>query len=185
MANAHYYGSLFQSNGTATAAATFTTTATIRAFPFIAQKVMSINGMAVSVQTTAASSEVRVALYRDSGNGYPDTLIFDAGTVTTTTTGMRTICASGCTATNSTFPFHIQPGLYWLAVNNNSIAVTLRGFAVGGINPVQGFPSNYTTVRNFGWSIANTYTSFPSTFPAAAALVTAVPLPQIFMRILE
>lgn len=170
------------SNGTALGTAVLTTTATIRVIPFVAQKVMAINGMAVSVQTTAASAEVRLAIYNDTGRGYPDKLVYDAGAVTTTSTGVRSICPSGCTVTNATVTT-IQPGLYWLAINNNSIAHTLRGFAVGGMNPATGFPSNYTTARVFGWNVANAYGAFPASFPGNASATTAVPLPAVTIRI--
>lgn len=171
-------------NATALTTAVLTTTATIRVIPFIAQKVMTIEGMSVSVQTTAASSSVRLGIYRDSGRGYPGSLIVDAGLVATTSTGQRSICPSGCTTTGSgTLPVMIQPGLYWLALNNNSIAVTLRGFAVANLNAVSGYPTSYTTLRNVGWNIANTWGAFPTTFPVSANATTAVPLPAVTVRI--
>jgi hypothetical protein len=179
-----WYGA--SADATALTTAVLTTTATIRVLPFVANRVMTINGMAVSVQTTAASAQVRLGLYNDNGRGYPDTLVVDAGTVATTTTGVRTICPSGCTTTgDSTLPVTIQPGLYWIAINNNSIAHTLRGYAVANLNPQSGFPSNYTTLRNVGWQIANTFTNLPSTFPSGATATTAVPLPAVTMRMQE
>jgi hypothetical protein len=180
-----WYGA--PADGTALTTALLTTTATIRVLPFVAQKVMTIDAMSVSVQTTAANSSVRLALYNDSGRGYPDKLIVDAGTVATTATGQRSICASGCTTTGSgTLPATIQPGLYWIALNNNSIAVTLRGYAVANMNPVSGFPVSYTTLRNVGWQVTSTpQGAFATTFPTAATATTAVPLPAVTMRIRE
>ncbi len=174
-------------DGTALTTAVLTTTATIRVLPFIAQKVMTINGMSVSVQTTAASAEVRLAIYNDTGRGYPDTLVVDAGTVATTATGQRSICPSGCTTTGGgTLPVTIQPGLYWLAINNNSLAHTLRGWAVGNLNPINGFPSAYTTLRNVGWQVTNAYTAYPTQFPTTGATATtAAPLPAVTVRMQE
>jgi hypothetical protein len=179
-----WYGA--SADATALTTAVLTTTATIRVLPFVANRVMTINGMAVSVQTTAASAEVRLALYNDNGRGYPDQLVVDAGTVATTTTGVRTICPSGCTTTGAgNLPVTIQPGLYWIAINNNAIAHTLRGYAVANLNPQSGFPSNYTTLRNVGWQVTNAYGAYPATFPTAATATTAIPLPTVTMRIQE
>ena len=179
-----WYGAPADATGLTTAV--LTTTATIRVLPFVAQKVMTINGISVSVQTTAASAQVRLGLYRDSGGGYPQELVVDAGTVATTTTGHRTICPSGCTTTgDGTLPVTIQPGLYWIAINNNSIAHTLRGYAVANLNPVTGYPTSYGTLRNVGWQVASTYTNLPTPFPSGATATTAVPLPAVTMRIQE
>jgi hypothetical protein len=176
-----WYGTM--STATAHTTAILTTTATIRVLPFVAEKVTTINGMSVSVQTTAVGAEVRLAIYRDSGRGFPDTLVVDAGTVATTTTGHRTICPSGCTTTgNNTFPVTVQPGLYWLAINNNSIAHTLRGYALAQLISL-GKPNGFTTTTNVGWNIANAYGAYPTQFPVTAAATAAIPLPVVTVRI--
>jgi hypothetical protein len=128
---------------------------------------------------------VRLGLYRDNGNNYPGKLVVDAGTVATTATGQRSLCTSGCTAVSTGLPVTIQPGLYWLALNNNSVAITARGFAVGGLNAIPGLPNSFTTARNLGWNIANTYAALPSVFPSGATASTAAPLPAIAVRVLK
>ncbi len=143
----------------------------LRAIPFITSRRITLDSIAINV-TTAATGYTRLGIYADNGNVYPGSLIIDAGAVDTGTTGVKAL----------TINVTLDPGLYWLVAVSNA-APTIRAFAVGSLIPVLGYASGLGTAASFGYSVAFTYGTLPSTFPSGAALITAAPIPAIFVRL--
>jgi hypothetical protein len=151
---------------------------TIRAFPFRVNKTVTVTQLRVEVTTLLAAATFRLGLYSDNGQAYPgallagsDTIAFDASAV-----GVKPV---------QTFapPIVLKPGLYWLAVNNSGTP-TLRGVAVGAIdpvlghNPIGGASSNYT-----GYSAALAFGALPATFPIGAGLLGNIAAPAAMFRV--
>lgn len=91
--------------------------------PYWAPRPISITAIAIQILTTAGStgSVVRIGAYNDD-DGIPGSLLFDAGTVDSTTTGTKEIL------TNQTLP----AGRFWLAAAVQGGATTVA--TLGGIN---------------------------------------------------
>jgi hypothetical protein len=171
------------SAATALGNASLTATSAMRLTPFIAEKVMTIDGIGVSVVTTVAASNVRLGIYRDNGNNYPGKLVVDVGTVATTAANAATICPSGCTTTSASLPVTIQPGLYWLAVHHSAHAITVRGFAVAGMIPILGYAGALNSAAtNLQYILTTAQAALPATLPGTATAVSAAPLPAVFIR---
>jgi hypothetical protein len=150
----------------------------LRAIPFIVQKTMTVDQMAINVTTAGAGGTgmARVGIYADNGNNYPGVLIVDAGAAVTTATGVKTFTTG--------LPVILQPGLYWLAYVHDNIttAPTMRAFAVGSLIPVLGYASTLPTNAQFGWGVSFTYAFLPNPFSAGGSAITAVPIWAVFVR---
>lgn len=142
------------------------------AIPFVVPKQIKIDRIAINV-TTNSTGNARLGIYDDSGSLYPTRLIIDAGEITTSTTGVKSITLSNLV---------LMPGLKWLVVVGNG-GPTLRSFAVASMLPVMGFASTLPTAANLGLYVSFTYAALPTTFPSTPTLITAVPIPAIFVRL--
>ncbi len=93
--------------------------------PYWAPKAFSISRIAINVTTAgSAGSVIRIGAYNDD-NGIPGTLIFDAGTVDSTTTGIKEI------TTTQTLP----AGRFWLAaVVQGAASPTLAAMSATNAN---------------------------------------------------
>lgn len=143
----------------------------LRAIPFITSRSITLDRIAINV-TTAATGYTRLGIYADGGNVYPGNLVIDAGQVDTGATGVKSL----------TINVTLNPGLYWLVAVSNA-APTIRAFAVGSLIPVLGYGSALGTAASFGYSVSYTYSTLPATFPSGASLITATPIPAIFVRL--
>jgi hypothetical protein len=107
--------------------------------------------------STAATGSARLGIYADNGAIYPGSLVLDAGTVDTGTTGSKEI----------TISVTLSPGLYWLALVSNASP------AVGGITytycfaPMGHLNSYYEGANSY--SVSYTYGTLPTTFPTGAS----------------
>jgi hypothetical protein len=77
---------------------------TLRVQPFIIPNTVTVTGISIYVTGLAAGTNARLGIYASDTNDVPSTLVVDAGTVATTTTGAKTI----------TINQSLSPGLYWL-----------------------------------------------------------------------
>jgi len=123
--------------------------------------------LAVQVATSAASGVMRLGIYSNSASeDYPSTLLLDAGTVSTATTGAKQITISQS----------LTAGLYWLAYLSTTGAPNLYGVdsvsnsgVVTGANPNTTMIPSFTTasflgVQNIAWQQTGAGSSFPATF---------------------
>ena len=142
----------------------------LRALPLITGRA-TLDRIAINV-TTGTAGLIRLGIYNDDGNLYPSSLVLDAGEVSTGTAGVKTLTI------NQT----LAPGLYWLALVNNA-ASTIRALALGGCMAILGLDATLSTAPGVGWSAAFTYAALPASFPAGASVLTATPVPAVFVRI--
>ena len=102
-------------------------------------------------------------------------LLLDAGVVDTSTTGVKSI----------TIRQALNPGLYWLACVGDGTAPYVRSFAIAGLQTdyAMGYDNTLSASPSFGYSYSFTYAALPASFGTSPSLVTAVPIPAIFVRL--
>lgn len=162
-ANRYYYGNSMSSTTTST----FTLTAAhLYAVPFVIERVRSIDTLAVNVTSNPASSAIRLGIYT-SKNVYPDALVVEStasAQIDSSTTGFKT---STITPTQV-----LQPGLYFLTALSNSNP-QVRSTTSGDAAPFLGVDNqNATTAKGTGYDVGQAYGALPSTYPAAATILT-------------
>ena len=87
--------------------------------PFWVGRTQSFDAVAVDVTVAgSAGSVVRLGVYKDDGTGWPGTLVVDAGTVDTATTGLKSITAGLGALTD------LAPDLFWLFAASQGGATT-------------------------------------------------------------
>ena len=149
---------------------TFTLVAnTLYAVPFLAERTTTYTTIALEVSTLASSKSVRLGIYTDGG-GVPNALILDAGTVSTTTTGAKTISISQVLSAN----------WYWLAAVSDGTP-GLRAISQTAI-PMLGASSGTDTTIHVGWSVSFTYAALPNPFTGGGALMTTA-APRLMLSI--
>jgi len=115
----------------------------------------------------AAGAEGRLGIYTDNGDHYPSSLLLDAGTVSLSTTGIKTVAIA----------LDLDEGLYWLVYLGNDGTVDLRGQYYQGLWTI--LDVTYGNIAASGYVVSQTYGPLPATFPAGgtpsrdAALVFA------------
>lgn len=151
---------------------------TIRAYPLVVTKPMTISQILSEVTTAAASTTYRVGIYNSDNSSYPASLVSgsDTGTFDSATTGVKT----GTFGSSIT----LTPGLYWFVINTNGTP-TLRAIASTGITPVLGVKSTLgTTAVLVGYSASLAYAGLPSSFPSGATdLDTNVNPPLVVVKV--
>lgn len=141
------------------------------ALPFIVPVPVTLDRIAINV-TTLYSGNARLGIY-DNDNCYPTNLILDAGIVSTSTTGVKSITI------NTT----LSTGLKWLVLVSSGTA-TIRCFAFGGIVPLLGFGPTLGITEQVGVYVTYSYSELPSVFPTNSPTpIIAVPIPAIFVRL--
>lgn len=88
--------------------------------PLWIDRTLTIDSLSVLVQTAgAAGAAIRLGIYdTDPVQAHPGSLIVEAGTVDTTTTGTKTVAIAA--------PVTLRPGLYWLAAVMQTAQSTVR-----------------------------------------------------------
>ncbi len=131
------------------------------AMPIVVPVNITLDNIAIKV-TTLAAGNARLGIYNDDGNMYPNALVLDAGTVDTSTTGVKTISINQALTGNN---------LYWLVVVFNATP-TVNGFSSGSGLPGLGndntLPLPTTDTPAIGWVADFAYDVLPATFPAGA-----------------
>lgn len=149
---------------------------TLYAYPFIVDEVLTVDVAGIKVQSTLASSQARIGLYKDDGNFYPGALI------TEFTSGGAFDCSTATFKTVTSLSVTLQPGIvYWLAVvaNDAVIIQTLNG---GGTINYFGYSSTNTTqTANVGYTVAHTFGVLPSTFTGGGSQTSSRPF-AVFVR---
>lgn len=166
------YEAWYTSPNTGTALTTGAVTlGRLYAVPFISSKAGTLDRIAFNV-TTLLAGYGRCGIYSDTGSLYPGALLLDGGQMDTSTTGVKSTTINQALSASS---------MYWL-VFLASVAVTVRCLSVGSMSPVLGFNNTLGTAPNVGLYAAQTYGALPSTFPASPTMITAAPIPAIFVR---
>lgn len=132
--------------------------------PILVPRSITLDRIACESTAGSATSTVRLGIYT-SVNDYPDTLVVDGGSLSTTGTGE--IFAS--------ISVTLTPGWYWLAFVQQTAAATVRAITTG-------VPQIPQASGAFGGSLSNAYVqnsvtgALPSTFTASVATSATAPL---------
>lgn len=152
-------------NSISTIGSAFTVTANRLIFsPSVWNVSFTAASIVMGVATAVASSNTRVGLYAAGGDGSPDKLIIDSGTLTggafdTSTTGAKSRTLSS--------NINIKAGrLYYLAILSDSGIGVLRGGGVLGVIGTNKLPVGSSLTMLGSVHATQTYGALPTTAPA-------------------
>lgn len=136
----------------------------LRAMPFILGGDRSKKIIEIGVNITSAAvvgAKARLGIYADSGNVIPKGLLLDAGEVSISSGGFKSIVNLDAV---------LEPGLYWLVmwlyIPTGSVGTSVLTPATGLVNLL-----GYDVVALAGYShyfVNSAYSNFPDSFPACA-----------------
>ena len=142
------------------------------ALPFVVVRTMTMDRLAINVQTLASSKSCRLGIYNDGTNLYPGTRLLDAGEVSVNTTGLK----------EATISQQLTKGIYWLVCLSEGIPTVYRVAVATG--SILGLTATDPTTFNAGWSVSQTYGALPASFPAGGGLVLSGSQMAILARLL-
>ena len=127
--------------------------------PLFILETITIDRIGAECFTAVASSTFRLGIYNSDSNGVPSSLLLDAGTIDTSTTGAKSITISQI----------LNPGLYYLAgaQQGGASSATMRAYhnVIGNHSPVAS-TSMSTTNYQTGFNQDSVTGAFPSTYTA-------------------
>jgi hypothetical protein len=142
------------------------------AIPFVCPKTVTADMISVYCTTSVGSGALRLGIYSDT-NGEPGTLLLDAGTVDTSSTGLRYINISQSLTGGV---------LYWLAAIGNNATHQFRVPALASIFNVIGIDAAIGTSVVTYLYYAGSYGALPGTFPTPTN-GTGIVFPAIYIRL--
>ena len=148
----------------------------LRAIPFIAPgRGSKLSQLAFNVTVLGVGS-ARIGIYNSKSKYdiYPDKLLDQSADISITSIGVKTYAST----------VQLQPGaLYWLAMVSDGTP-TLRCGDLSGSEVPKIIPhaAALGTTPSLGLSVAYPYAALPTTFPASAAFITALPVPALAYR---
>lgn len=132
---------------------------------------ITLDRMAIEV-TTLLAGNARMGVYSWS-NGYPGSLVIDAGAVSTATATAKPVTISQA----------LTPGERYFACVVFDAAPTVRALTVNQADPDLGYPSTLGAAMQTGFYAAFTYGTLPGTFPAGPpTMITGATFPAIWGR---
>lgn len=153
-----YYTQPYPSNGTVAHG-----TGTLTFTPLWVPAACTLDRISIEVSGAIASGTTRLGLYtNDAATDTPSTLLVDAGTVNTTTTGFK----------EATISQAVSAGWLWLAQVAQVAAATVRGFTTAHLPPVA--PDSIATQQG-AYYITGVTGALPSTPTITLAAVAAAP----------
>jgi len=149
------------------------------AYPFIVPVSQDFDRIMVYVVTAAVNGVMRLGIYDDDGDLYPNNLIVSSAELDCSTIGYK----SGVIAETLT------AGLYWLVVNTDGDSnIRIVGMDYNGTTPIGYFailgrPDNsFFTPAYTHWRLAEAYGALPDPFSGGASMVNNEDLGSIFLR---
>lgn len=142
------------------------------AMPFPSPKAITLDRIGVYVSTSGGTN-ARLGIYSDGGNTYPGNLLVDAGVISTSSTGAKTLTINQNLTANS---------VYWLVILCDGTP-SIYCIPVAAVISFLGHSSALGTAQNCGLYVARTYGDLPGTFPTGPTMITAAPIPAIFVRL--
>lgn len=132
---------------------------------------ITIDTIACEVTAAVAATTVRLGLYGSASTDMPGGLVLDAGTIDSSTTGIKTITLSPT--------LRIPAGLWWLASVAQGGSPTLRTIGNSAAPPVAGTAGG-------GGTGLNTYyvTGVTAALPASASWTASSGAPKVMVRVL-
>lgn len=152
----------------ATAAATPVST-NLYATGFEIHASRAFDRIGVEVTTLQAGSTIRLGIYNDAG-GLPTTLVVDAGTVDSSTTGAKEATIAQTLA-----------GVYWLAYKAEGTAPVVRGYATTVTSRFMPIDTAGGATNQAWGKAAQSAGALASPFPSAPTLA-ASNVPRIWLR---
>lgn len=127
----------------------------VRAAPILIVDSITVDRITCEVTTAVAATAVRLGIYSDSVTrpGYPGALVLDAGTVDSTSTGVKEITISQA----------LSPGVYWLVGVAQGGAPTLRGDNAPFL-PLGGYGESNASTAKRCWIQTGVAGALPATF---------------------
>lgn len=145
-------------------------TGTLRAFPFLLLRPVTIIAVRVEVTTLLASAESRLGWYTDSGSRYPDALVPGSG-------ALFSAAAIGVKLFTYATPISLPAGMYW-QVSAINLGGSYRVLSAAGQSNILGYAQNLGAASVLTClSRAFTFAALPATFGAGAISVANVPAP--------
>lgn len=146
---------------------------TLYAIPIFISRTLTVDAIAIQVETLSAAAAVRLGIYADGTNLYPGALVLDCSTVSVATTGIK----------SATINQQLTKGIYWLALVSNGNP------NISSTHPTL-FPLGYSatdftpTGQQQGWSVAFSYAALPTPFPSGGALLGSADRYNILLKLL-
>ncbi len=142
---------------------------TLWALPLVVGKTTKFDTISFHITSVSTLGSSRAGIYKDNGNMYPGALIFDTGAIDTTT---ATLKDTTITAGLQVF----QPGLYWLAYEQDTATGQMRILAnVGSTWAAMGKDIMGNLTATYMYAISHTFGALPDPFTAAQSPVGTVP----------
>jgi hypothetical protein len=130
-------------------------------YPLFIQETISIDQIGVECTAANASTTWRIGIYNSDSNGVPTTVLLDAGTVDTSTTGLKAITVSQT----------LNAGLYFIAGvwQGGSVTPTMRAYntTIGNWSPMAS-TAQQTTNYATNYQIASGVTGALPTFTGSS-----------------
>jgi hypothetical protein len=158
--------------GSASMAAYTPTGGYLYATPFVCPKAITLDYIGLYFSGSSAGSHAHLGIYSDNGAMYPGTLLLDAGTVDTASTGAKTISINQALAAGS---------LYWLVVLPSANTAFYSYAAASQLN-ILGISNDLHTVFSAAMYYNQGYGALPGTFPSGATVGT-INAPAICVRL--
>ena len=147
----------------------------LRAFPFYVPRLSRFDRIAMRVTTagTGTTSRVRLGLYKDNGNVYPSSLVFDAGEVDVSTNGVKEVTI------NASLP----EGLYWIVlVGQDTTLLAVAATPNTDHYPIVGYESDLSGTPLHAWAHVQTYGALPASYPTSSPTGWTLHIPLIALR---
>ena len=145
----------YDTNTTASINTTSFTKSRLYLHPLFISESITIDRLAVECTLLALSTTFRIGIYNSDSNGVPTTVVLDAGTVDTTSTGLKSITVNQS----------LSAGLYYVAgvLQGGSTSPEMRSYSNfnGNWSPVAN-TSQATTTRNNLFYVESVTGSLPS-----------------------
>jgi len=133
----------------------------------------TLTQIAVNCSSSSASSTARLGLYSNAG-GAPDALVLDCGTVSTATTGLKTITSLAMVVTT---------GWYWVVATLSTGGTGLTTIGSSTITPASayifgvGTPNAVAAFSASGLAMNRTYATLPASLAGSSwSYITGMPL---------
>lgn len=143
-----------------------------RVSPLVVPVAISIDRIGLEVTTLGAGGAVgRLGIWNDDGNGYPSTVLLDAGTIDATGTGVKEITLSPAQA--------LTPGIYWIGAACQGATFSWR--TVSSAQFGVGAESAATLTSNAAVGYIDTQSTTLATWTSTMAMSASAP--HVMVRI--
>lgn len=141
-------------------------------YPVCVPHRLALASISTYVNTAAASTNCRIALY-ENDEGQPTNLLLESGSMSTATTGLKTYTPGS--------PLDLMPGWYWTAMQVDSSSPVFKAFSDLAVLALLGWdgitgPSN----KILGYFEIQAYGAFPSVANVGISEITLVS-PIVFL----